>query len=75
MNRETGQSAGSSVPLMANGLFMPDDFPRESFEAIHKKIASSASGSENIYAQFAGAWNALSYRYLALTQYGIIARR
>jgi integrase len=34
MNRETGQSAGSSVPLMANGLFMPDDFPRESFEAI-----------------------------------------
>jgi hypothetical protein len=70
MNREKEQRADSSAPLTTNGLVMPSDFPREPFEAIHKKLASSSSGRESLYAQFAGAWNALSYRYLALTQYG-----
>src|SRR5437660_721685 len=70
MNREKEQMASSSAPLTANGLVMPSDFPREPFEAIHTKLASSSSGRENLYAQFAGAWNALSYRHLALTEYG-----
>src|SRR5947209_1407907 len=71
MNRRREQTAaGPSAPLTANGLVMPSDFPREPFEAIHKKLASSSAGRENLYAQFAGAWNALSYRYLALTEYG-----
>ncbi len=49
---------------------MPSDFPSEPFEAIHKKLASSSNGREDIYFQFAGAWKALSYRYLALTEHG-----
>jgi hypothetical protein len=58
-----------SPPLSTNGLIMPPDFPVAQYESVHGRVEPRARTSNDIYEQFAGAWNALSYRFLALTEY------
>ena len=48
---------------------MPPDFPVTEYESVHMVVESRASGANDIYEQFAGAWNALAYRFLAVTEY------
>lgn len=48
---------------------MPPDFPVAHYESVHNKVQPLARTSNHVYEQFAGAWNALSYRFLALTEY------
>jgi hypothetical protein len=46
---------------------MPDDFPTNTFEATHQKLARF--NKNELYSHFIGAWHAISYRYLALVEY------
>jgi hypothetical protein len=62
----------SAVPLSVNGLVMPPDFPAQSFQAVQRTIQPFAQTDNELYAHFAGAWNAISYRYLSLVNYGEI---
>jgi hypothetical protein len=62
----------SAVPLSVNGLVMPPDFPAQSFQAVQRIIQPFAQTDNELYAHFAGAWNAISYRYLSLVNYGEI---
>ena len=55
--------------LTMNGLAMPDDFPSAHVEEIYKRLLPLSETHIELYAQCAGAWNALSYRYLALVEY------
>jgi hypothetical protein len=54
---------------MTTGLLMPADFPVEAYHAVHLKIAPRRTANEQVYNQFAGAWNALTYRYNAFAEY------
>lgn len=56
--------------LSTNGLVMPPDFPTAQYEAIHKSLNKKASAEPERYQQFAAAWNAVSYRYLAMAEDG-----
>ena len=56
-------------PLSTNGLIMPLDFPVAQYEFVHKKIVAISKTSNSTYEHFAGAWNAVAYRFLALTEY------
>jgi hypothetical protein len=56
-------------PLSTNGLIMPPDFPVEHYESVHKRVEGRARTSNDTYEHFAGAWNALAYRFLAVTEY------
>jgi len=49
---------------------MPADFPVAEYESVHKKGETCATAQPAIYEQFAGAWNALSYRFVAMAGYG-----
>jgi hypothetical protein len=48
---------------------MPSDFPVAEYESVHKIVAPRAHTPQDVYEQFAGAWNALAYRFLAVTEY------
>lgn len=60
------QPPQSAPALSTNGLTMPDEFPVASYEAIHRKVTPFSGTNNEVYGQFAGAWNAISYRYRAL---------
>lgn len=60
----------SAKPLSINGLLMPSDFPTEPFEAVHDALYANERGSDPLYQHFLGAWNAISYRYVAMVDYG-----
>jgi hypothetical protein len=57
--------------LKINGLTMPEEFPAGAFENIHTELVKFAETNPDLYSQFGGAWNALSYRYLSLVEAGI----
>ena len=59
----------SIKPLAVNGLVPPPDFPAVDFEAIYTKITPRSSHSA--HTRFVGAWNAISYRCKAVTEYDI----
>jgi hypothetical protein len=59
----------TNAPLSTNGLIMPQDFPVAEYESVHKRIEPRARTSNDVYEQFAGAWNAQAYRFLAVTEY------
>jgi hypothetical protein len=59
----------TNAPLSINGLIMPPDFPVAEYESVHKRVEPRARSSKDIYEQFAGAWNAVAYRFLAVTEY------
>jgi hypothetical protein len=53
--------------LSVNSLVPPHDFPIADFEAVFSKMTAHRSHQAN--AHFVAAWSALSYRYLAVTEY------
>ena len=48
---------------------MPPEFPTAAYEAIYSVIVKRAQADAQLYDQFSGAWNAVSYRYLAVIEY------
>jgi hypothetical protein len=60
---------GTNAPLSPNGLVMPPDFPVAAYESVYKRVEPRARTSNDIYEHFAGAWNAIAYRFIALTEY------
>ncbi|MEH2551636.1 hypothetical protein V1283_008281 [Bradyrhizobium sp. AZCC 2262] len=68
--RYTPAMSESAEPLSVNGLVMPRDFPVASFEAVQRRIQPFAQTQNDLYIHFAGAWNAISYRYLSLVDDG-----
>lgn len=56
-------------PLKTNGLVPARDFPVEPYEVVHELVVARWS-SEVIYEDFAGAWNAVSYRFETAAQSG-----
>lgn len=55
--------------LTTNGIQTPFGFPTEEYELIHKQVVSTNQTHE-LYQHFAGAWNALSYRYKSVIEHG-----
>jgi len=54
--------------LSTNGLVMPAEFPTASYEAVYSVLVKRAQANAQLYEQFSGAWNAVSYRYLAVVE-------
>ncbi len=57
------------TPLSTNGLVMPPEFPVAEYESVFERVKPHAQTANDIYKQFVGAWNALPYRFLAVTEY------
>ena len=56
--------------LITVGFEPPADFPQDSYEAIHRRLEHLASSPQGqIWKQFAGAWNAVAYRFQACAEY------
>jgi hypothetical protein len=55
--------------LTTNGLVMPGEFPVSAYEAVHAVLRKHNQAHPLMYEQWSGAWNAVSYRYLAVTEY------
>jgi hypothetical protein len=48
---------------------MPPDFPTEAYESVFSKSLEYVQSANDIYSHFAGAWNAVAYRFLAVADY------
>jgi hypothetical protein len=59
------KKSGSTVST--TGLAMPPEFPFEEYQAVNSKLGSYASNKQ-VYDEFIGAWNAITYRFLAFAQ-------
>jgi len=59
----------SKQALTTNGLVMPDEFPVSAYQAVHAIVRKHNQANPTMYEQWSGAWNAMSYRYLAVTEY------
>jgi len=57
-----------NVPLSTIGLIMPSDFPVAHYESINQR-ARNHGGDSAVQEQFAGAWNAVAYRFDAVVEY------
>jgi hypothetical protein len=55
--------------LTMNNLEMPIDFPTADVEHVHTKLTPCFHTHRDHYGHFAGAWQALSYRYKAVAEY------
>ena len=56
-------------PLKTNGLVPAPDFPVEPYEAVYDLVVAQW-GNQGLYEDFAGAWNAVSYRFEAAAKSG-----
>ena len=57
-------------PILSTiGLSMPPDFPMETYELIHKQALLHANDPKFPHKFFGGAWNAIAFRFLAVTDY------
>ena len=59
----------STKRLSTIEIAMPDDFPIESFEAIHARVVSSAARHEKATKEYYGAENGIAYRFRACCEY------
>jgi hypothetical protein len=57
-------------PLKVNGLLMPPDFPTPLFERVYSRALLRSTSHASAYEHFTAAWNAISFRYLALCDDG-----
>jgi hypothetical protein len=57
---------GPGIPLKTNGLVMPVDFPTAHYNDVFERTLSKVAASPAIHEQFAGAWNAVAYRFQAM---------
>lgn len=55
--------------LTTIGLAMPKVFPVEPYESIHKRIVKKKDDYLKSWFQYAWAWNAVAYRFLACTEH------
>lgn len=55
--------------LKTIGLVMPQSFPAEIYESIHKRMAKKKNDHLKSWFQYAWAWNAVAYRFLACTEH------
>lgn len=55
--------------LTTNGLIPADDFPAASYETVHTVVVRARS-NDPLYHHYAGAWNALAYRYSEMADRG-----
>ena len=55
----------TNQPLSTVGLVMPGDFPVLPYEGIHRRVTAKKQAYPNAWAQYAGAWNAVAYRFLS----------
>jgi hypothetical protein len=55
--------------LKTNGLVPAPDFPVEPYEAVHDVVVARW-GNQELYEDFAAAWNAVSYRFEAAAKSG-----
>lgn len=55
--------------LKGNGLVVSADFPVSPYESIYRVIVTK-HGNHPRFDHFAGAWNALAYRFVAAVNYG-----
>ncbi len=51
--------------LSTIGLVMPEDFAVEPYEAIHSRLTIEKENQPDAWAEYAGAWNAVAYRFHA----------
>lgn len=58
-----------SAPLGGNGLEMPPDFPAAAYEAVAQRVTGHAPASNDLRLEFAAGWNAVSQRFMAMTEY------
>jgi len=61
--------------LTTTGLEMPEDFPREPYEAVYSLVAPFAEYQQIAWEEFGGAWNAVSYRFMAVCQHGDLLQK
>ena len=54
--------------VSTTGLLMPTEFPVAAYERIHAKVQPLRDASPAAMNEFAGAWNAISYRYVAFVE-------
>jgi hypothetical protein len=57
-------------PLTVNGLVMPPEFPAVEFEHVYRRLQRRTKTHPDLFEHFSGAWNAISFRYLALVDEG-----
>jgi hypothetical protein len=55
--------------LSLNQIAVPDDFPADEFEAVHRKLASAYAERDEYRVFIMGALNAIAYRFTALAEY------
>lgn len=58
-----------NTPLTTNGLVPSEDFPVGPYEEVHRLVVSRWASHE-LYEHYAGAWNAVAYRFHATVQAG-----
>jgi len=61
----------TSMLLSTIGIDMPMSFPIKPYEAVHSQIAKNKDNFLRSWNQYAGAWNAIAYRFLSCTDYNI----
>jgi hypothetical protein len=59
-----------SQPLTINGLLMPPDFPAAAYERTYARARLRAQTHASAYDHFGSAWNAVSFRFMALVNDG-----
>jgi len=52
-------------PLVTTGLIMPKDFATAPYTAVHSRVGSLIDAQPLAWPLYAGAWNAVSYRFQA----------
>lgn len=59
------------MPVLSTvGFEPPANFPQDRYEAIHHRLEHLANSPQSaIWRQFAGAWNAVAYRFQACAEY------
>jgi len=55
--------------LTTIGLVMPKAFPVEPYESVHKRLVKKKDDYLKSWNQYAGAWNAVGYRFLSCTNH------
>ncbi len=53
------------------GVSMPDDFDVNSYDSVNRVVGLKAQTNRSAWDQFCGAWNAVSYRFRAVTDHSI----
>lgn len=63
------KSTSRVAVLRGNGLLVPSDFPTAPYESIYSAVEAYQAGHP-LYEHHSGAWNALAYRFRAMTDSG-----